>query len=1212
MKKDKHPHRRRWRRALIGTSVLLAFVALILAGSLAYLRFGDLSRHRELCESLVSDYLGRDLAINGVFKPTVAGTVTLVAGDITLGNAAWGQSRPMVHIDHLALSLDLFSLFSGPVVIHEIELRGIQVNLESDTDGRGNWELDLPQSEEPATPATGPVLFMEDVLVEDLALFYVDADSDQPLELIAERIELRGAKEKPFNLEFLGSLDTVPVSLSGKAGPLDSLMAGQNVQVDLAGALGSAQWTLKGKLEDLALLSGMKIQVTLAGTDLKAVTEAFELEELGEGPFRFAAAVSPLPEGYSLNLTADASDVAISIDSAIDSLLDPQALRASVEISAPNLAALGALFGLDGLPAEPVKTSGRVNWGGGSIRFEELHAEAGANLLDVDGVLGEFPGLLGTDFQVSAQGPDLGAFSSLAGVELPAGEFRVQGRVLQADAGIEVEAMKITMGRAALEIEGFIGDLPDHVGTDLSIKAAGPDLSVFQGLAGSELPAESFEFGGNLQHRAIGVALEGVEARLGDARLRVSGTLVFDGSLVGTRLRLDGEAPDLAEVAFLAGQSDWPEGAISIMGNVDVTPDGYALEDAQVKMANVVLSVEGLVGHYPALNGSDLRFDVGGQDLAAFSSLAGVELPAGAFRSEGRVLRADTGVQIEAMNFTLGRTALKIEGFVGDPPEYVGSTIRFEVAGPDLSFFQGLAGVPLPARLFEAGGSLQYRGVDLVLDGVTARLGDARLRASGTLALADDLVGTALQVEAEGPDLAEIDLLLKDSGIRDVPELPAGPFSAGGTLAVDDAGYLLRGVTISVDPGIARVDGHISLEPGSESDLTLSARGPDLSRVGVLVDFELPAVPFDLSSRVMGTPDQFSLTDLVVQVGDSDLAGSMRVGLGSRPDLDGTFTSTYLDISAFLPDPREEDELAMEPEPVEKDAGRELVRVIPDDPFELGALHSMNINLRIDADRLVASPLDAHQVRLGVQLQDGALLVDPLDGRAPDGGTVSGSLELEPDGESYRIRLRLIVDDFKIDLTEEQDDPELWPSFDADLELQGEGSTPHQLAAGLSGGATLVVGPGQMDSSQMDILTADILLKLFTMLNPFAKDDKVTQLDCIVLAGVAEDGDLRLDPVVMATDKMVILGDGKIDLDTEEIALDWVTKPRKGIGISASALTNALIKLGGTLSDPKIQSKGLEGAAKGSLSILTLGIADRIAAEKNLCKKARKMIARNQ
>jgi hypothetical protein len=107
-------------------------------------------------------------------------------------------------------------------------------------------------------------------------------------------------------------------------------------------------------------------------------------------------------------------------------------------------------------------------------------------------------------------------------------------------------------------------------------------------------------------------------------------------------------------------------------------------------------------------------------------------------------------------------------------------------------------------------------------------------------------------------------------------------------------------------------------------------------------------------------------------------------------------------------------------------------------------------------------------------------------------------------------------------------------------------------------------------------------------------------------------GELRLEPVVMATDKMVILGHGDIDFSTEKLSLDWVTKPRKGLGISPSALTNALIRLGGTLSHPKIQSKGLEGAAKGSLSVLTLGIADRISAEKNVCKKALKKIAKQQ
>jgi len=98
---------------------------------------------------------------------------------------------------------------------------------------------------------------------------------------------------------------------------------------------------------------------------------------------------------------------------------------------------------------------------------------------------------------------------------------------------------------------------------------------------------------------------------------------------------------------------------------------------------------------------------------------------------------------------------------------------------------------------------------------------------------------------------------------------------------------------------------------------------------------------------------------------------------------------------------------------------------------------------------------------------------------------------------------------------------------------------------------------------------------------------------------------------------MTMLGSGRIDLETEKLNLDWVTKPRKGIGISASMITNPYIKLGGTLGHPTIELKPMQAIASTGAAIATLGISwvakgmlDRATAEKKVCKKALEEIAK--
>jgi hypothetical protein len=137
------------------------------------------------------------------------------------------------------------------------------------------------------------------------------------------------------------------------------------------------------------------------------------------------------------------------------------------------------------------------------------------------------------------------------------------------------------------------------------------------------------------------------------------------------------------------------------------------------------------------------------------------------------------------------------------------------------------------------------------------------------------------------------------------------------------------------------------------------------------------------------------------------------------------------------------------------------------------------------------------------------------------------------------------------------------------------------------------------------------------MLNPFAREDPQTRLRCAVLGVEVEDGVATLDPLSMQTGKMTAGGRGRIDLRSERINLIWATKPRRGIGLSASLVTNSLVKLGGTLSNPRPEMAPLSAAtatgaavATGGLSIVATGLWNRVTAEKNVCKQALRAIER--
>jgi len=156
---------------------------------------------------------------------------------------------------------------------------------------------------------------------------------------------------------------------------------------------------------------------------------------------------------------------------------------------------------------------------------------------------------------------------------------------------------------------------------------------------------------------------------------------------------------------------------------------------------------------------------------------------------------------------------------------------------------------------------------------------------------------------------------------------------------------------------------------------------------------------------------------------------------------------------------------------------------------------------------------------------------------------------------------------------------------------------------------------GQVARSGIGFLTNDFLDELLTTLNPFSKRSDLSQLDCTVAAADIISGRVALSPVVIQLREITIIADGQIDLDTEKMKINFNTKPRRGLGISAGDLVNPFIQVGGTLAQPMLQLNPAGTVVEGGLAVATAGISilakslsDRFLSSRDPCGDALKEI----
>ena len=1201
------------RKLLTIAGICIAVPIAVIAVALAYLQFADLSGHRGLVERLASGALGRELRIAGDFSPDVGLTTRLVATDVTLANPPWTLEPAMVAVERIDLSLELLPLLFGKVRIPELTLDGARVWLESDAEGRANWRFNAGPNDDEASRRAPDIAFGT-VVVTRLAVAVRAPSLPRPLDLEASRLEVTSNASGMLDLCLEGAVNGEPLALAGVVGPIGGAAPAAGAENHLEGHLGNVAISLRATVDDLSTLSGADLAVGIHGPDASEVTETFGLPSLGDGSFEITAHLTPSDRGNAMSLSARLGQVSAEAAGTIDSYQAPRSIEATVTASGPDLAAAGALAGLGRLPARPFLLSGGVRWNGSRIAVDDLKIRIDDALVTAQGVIGAPPAMLGTDFRFEGSGPDLDMVTGLTGLDLPRGAFTIRGRLERIDSGVVLEGVSATVGEHTAGVEGTVGTTAGLSGSDLRLTASGPDLSWLTGTDdAAEASAAPYTIEGSFQIHDDKILRGQIAGQFGDIALAVEGWTGPPPSLATIDATVHLAGPEASTLAALIGVAGFPAEPFQVDGRVTVRDHGLDLDAVEARVGAATLTASGRLGSIPNLVGSDLDLEARIPSLAPFDALVPqATLPAVPASASGHLSITATGIRLENAVLDIDGTRVAAAGTLARAPQLAGSDVELELASPDLAATArlvaatGLVTPPgLPARPLTLAGRVVVDDRGYQIEGVRLALGDATASCQGRLGRPPGLHGSDLAIEGDGPDASLLSAFL---GVA----LPVAPFRFQGRVERPDGGLTFHDLQLQLGDCRATANGTLGEPPRLDgTDLDLQASGPSTLLVQELAGIEgLPDLPFELRGQFIGSPRRFRSDPLSVRLGTSDATGSFRLDReGQRPRIEAELASRRVDLAEILGGDAPPRPAEGEPPP-ETPAVANHGLVISDEPISFDGLNRMDGEVRWAVDSLELRTTSYTAVDVGVRLEGGTLHVDPMRAVGANGGNLDGMVELVSGRSTPTLRTAFRLNGVRIDLTSAEEDPAEWPTVDLDLELDAEGRSLHDLAGSASGRIAVVVGPGPMDGSILDLLGVDIVGETVELLNPFS-GERQTTLRCGVISISLDDGMATFDPFAVQTDRNTVIGSGTLDLSTETLDLEWVAKLRRGLGISTSTITNAYLKLGGTLADPKIETKPLEAitttgvaVATGGLSLLARGLLDRITAEAKVCEEA--------
>jgi AsmA family protein len=417
-------------------------------------------------------------------------------------------------------------------------------------------------------------------------------------------------------------------------------------------------------------------------------------------------------------------------------------------------------------------------------------------------------------------------------------------------------------------------------------------------------------------------------------------------------------------------------------------------------------------------------------------------------------------------------------------------------------------------------------------------------------------------------------------------------------------------VELQLGEGFIAVSGGLDGPPSfGRTDLNVELQASSIRNMSVLAGRALPDQPLHLVARLVGTDDVMTLEDFAFTFGASDLQGEFTMRGGDVPTVNIDVSSNLFDISEYLPEPEPEPKQNPEPPPQQKNPD-----VIPDTPLPLELLRSLNADVAIEISELRTRTLIEKGISVNARLSDGALKIENASLISQRGGYLKLSAELVPD-DAGGAEFSFIADGEDLVLgfiAESDEDLQQLPLLAMRAELAGGGATIKDLAGSLDGYFRLVGGEGRIRSGSFSMFTQDFVSEVVNAVNPFAKKDAYTNVECGAVLLQFDGGVVTGKPAfVQQTEKLRIFANTEIDLKTEALAADFKMVPRKGLGISVSGLVNPYIEVTGTLGTPALvvdpESLLIEGGvavATGGISILAKSFKDRFLSEKDPCGKA--------
>ncbi len=198
---------------------------------------------------------GRELTIAGPVELKLSLEPKVVIGDVSFANAPWGRAKDLLRAKRIEARVALLPLIRRRFEVVELALDHPVIALETDAQGRGNWEFAAAAAAgtpSAASEAAGTMaaIGIANLVIDQGAISWRDGASGKVTDIGVDRLTVRARDfAAPMAVDFRGKVDGTPVAVAGELGPVQDWLARRApYPVAVKGRVGGADVRMSTKI----------------------------------------------------------------------------------------------------------------------------------------------------------------------------------------------------------------------------------------------------------------------------------------------------------------------------------------------------------------------------------------------------------------------------------------------------------------------------------------------------------------------------------------------------------------------------------------------------------------------------------------------------------------------------------------------------------------------------------------------------------------------------------------------------------------------------------------------------------------------------------------------------------------------------------------------------------------------------------------------------